>query len=135
MSKTYTVKQGDYLVKIARENGFVDYRTIWEHPENKQLKEKRKNPSVLFPGDVLFIPDRNDKKESGGTDQTHRFQLKLGKNVLRLVLEDLYGNRVANATCELGVSGEVYNVVTTADGTREKQIAIDAQGAELLPQD
>jgi N-acetylmuramoyl-L-alanine amidase len=135
MAKTYTVKQGDYLVKIARENGFLDYRTIWEDPQNKSLKEKRKNPSVLFPGDVIAIPDRQDKKESGATGQKHRFQLGLAKNMLRLILEDSYGNRIGNARCELHVDGTIFNVTSMADGKIEQQIPIDAQEAELIVTD
>jgi N-acetylmuramoyl-L-alanine amidase len=135
MAMTYTVKQGDYLVKIARENGFLDDRTIWEHPQNKSLKEKRKNPGVLFPGDVIFIPDCQDKEESGATGQKHRFELSVAKNQLRLILEDLYGNRIGNARCELHVNGTVFNVTSMADGKIEQQIPIDAQEAELIVTD
>ena len=57
MASEYTVK-GDYLTKIAKEHGFSDYRIIWDHAQNKQLKELRKNPNVIYPGDKLFIPTR-----------------------------------------------------------------------------
>jgi hypothetical protein len=135
MAMTYTVKQGDYLVKIAHENGFLDYRTIWEHAQNKSLKEKRKNPGVLLPGDVIFIPDRQEKEESGATGQKHRFELSVAKNKLRLILEDLYGNRIGNARCELNVDGTMFNVTSMADGKIEQQIPIDAQQAELIVTD
>jgi hypothetical protein len=57
MAIDHTVVQGEYLSKIARNYGFSDYRTIWEHPKNAALKQARQNPNVLFPGDRLFIPD------------------------------------------------------------------------------
>ena len=106
---SYTVKQGDYLPKIAEENGFYDYRTIWEHAKNQQLKDKRKNPNVLAPGDELFIPEKTLKKESGATGQLHPFRVKTGKLLLRLIVEDsCTGKPVANAKCELRVDGGVF---------------------------
>jgi hypothetical protein len=135
MASHYTVKPGDYVAKIAEENGFYDFLTIWEHAQNKQLKEKRKNPNVLAPGDELFIPDKTLKKESGATGQLHRFQVKPGKLLLRLVLEDLYGKPVANAKCELRVDGALFQLVSAADGKIEKEIPLTAQDAELVVTD
>jgi len=131
----YTVKQGDYLVKIAEENGFADFRTIWEHAQNKELKEKRKNPNVLAPGDELFIPDKKNKTESVATGKTHTFKLKRGKNLLRLVLEDLYGKPIANANCALRVEGKSFQVVSGADGKIEQEIPVTAQEGELVVKD
>ena len=61
MGKNHYVEQGEYLAQIARSYGFVDYNTIWDAPENQGLKDKRKNPNILFPGDKLFIPDKETK--------------------------------------------------------------------------
>ena len=132
MAPQYRVKQGDYLTKIANENGFVDYRTIWDHPQNKQLKDKRKNPNVLAPGDELFIPDKAGKDEEAATDQKHTYVAKTSKNMLRLILEDLYGNPIANAKCELQVEGKVFEIVSGADGKIEHEIPATAQNAELV---
>jgi hypothetical protein len=41
LGENYTVKQGDYLSKIASEHGFFDHTTIWNHPANAELKKKR----------------------------------------------------------------------------------------------
>ena len=37
----HIVRQGEHLARIARQHGFSDYQTIWDHPENAQLKQKR----------------------------------------------------------------------------------------------
>jgi N-acetylmuramoyl-L-alanine amidase len=131
----YIVKQGDYLPKIAEDHGFYDYQTIWDHAKNKALKDKRKNPNVLNPGDELFIPDKTLKEVSRPTGQTHRFQVKPGTLKLRLVLEDLYGKPIANASCELRVDGAVHQVVSGGDGKIEKDIPVNAQSAELVVKD
>ena len=67
MPITYTVVQGDYVSRIAAQQGFAGYSKIWNHPNNAELKNLRQNPEVLYPGDVLFIPDREDRStESEG---------------------------------------------------------------------
>jgi LysM domain len=57
MSTPYTVRPGDYLVKIARDNGFKSWQQIYWHPDNKALRAKRHNPDRIFAGDVIMIPD------------------------------------------------------------------------------
>ncbi|MGB9698788.1 MAG: LysM peptidoglycan-binding domain-containing protein [Thermodesulfobacteriota bacterium] len=52
----YTVKQGDCLSSIGEKYG-IFWEKIWNQPKNDKLKEKRKNPNILYPGDVIFIPD------------------------------------------------------------------------------
>ena len=47
---------GDTTTKLAFEHGlFPD--TLWNHPDNEDLRSKRDDPNVLYPGDKIFIPD------------------------------------------------------------------------------
>ena len=85
MSLTYSIKQGDYLAKIAKDHGFSDWKIIWNHADNKGLKDKRKDPNILYPGDRLFIPDREEKHESIVVDDTHKFAVKRSKLKFALV--------------------------------------------------
>lgn len=85
MAIDHTVKQGESVMSIAEENGFL-CGTLWNHPKNARLKAKRGDPDVLMPGDVLHIPDRGERKESGGTDQCHNFKRKGIPAVVRVVL-------------------------------------------------
>src|SRR5258705_4409473 len=71
----HVVSQGECLNSIAANYGFV-WKTIWNHPDNADLKAERKNPNVLYPDDVLVIPDKTIKEESAATEQTHRFKRK-----------------------------------------------------------
>ena len=73
--KSHTVKQGDCISSISEENGFF-WETVWNHPRNKELKKKRKDPNVLFPGDVVFVPDIRIKEVTKATDQVHKFRVK-----------------------------------------------------------
>lgn len=119
---SYTVKQGDHLSRIAQQNGFRDYRTIWDHPQNGDLKRKRANPNVLMPGDVLFIPDKQNKQEKAPTGAAHVFQIKRTKLILRLAVLDFDNRPVANADCELEVEGRKYSLKTDAKGKIEQAI-------------
>ena len=71
----YTVKQGDCLSSIAHRFGFCDWHVLWDHPSNAAFKAKRKNPNIIYPGDVLFIPVKEPKLEDCPTEQRHTFQL------------------------------------------------------------
>lgn len=131
----HVVKQGEYLSKIAKDHGFADYLTIWNHPQNTDLKKKRQNPNVLFPGDKLFIPPRETKEESRPTEKKHRFQIKKNKLMLRLTLEDAFLRPIANAKCELTVEGETFKLVTNGQGKLEQEIPADAEKAALIIKD
>jgi hypothetical protein len=132
MAGNYTVKQGDHLSKIAKDFGFSDYHTIWDDPNNADLKQKRQDPNVLFPGDTLFIPDREAREESASTDQQHRYQVRRPKLQLRLVLEDLYEKPIANAPCVLALGSETRDVTTDATGRIEQDIPSDVHDAFLI---
>jgi len=58
MPKNYTVQPGDTLSKIASKHGFNNYRDIYDHPSNAPFRAKRPNPNLIFPGDVIVIPEK-----------------------------------------------------------------------------
>ena len=72
MASNNTVQQGDHLLRIAKAFG-LSWQTIWKHPNTSDLKNKRQNPNVLYPGDLIYIPDRQLRQESRSTDKKHGF--------------------------------------------------------------
>lgn len=135
MPKTHTVKQGEYLSGIAEQYGFTDNAKIWDDPANADLKSKRKNPNVLFPGDQLTIPDKESKEISGSTGQRHRFQVRLPGLKLRIVLEDMYEKPIANAQCHLRVESEEIELTTDSTGKIERTIRASAAAGQLTLED
>jgi len=131
----HTVKPGDYLSKIARQHGYTDFHVIWDHPENAELKRKRKNPNILFAGDRLFIPDKQTKTESVATEQRHRFQVKGGSLLLRIVLKDIDDEPIAQAACALEVDGAEHFLTTDANGLIEQAIPGTAERGTLTIDD
>ena len=135
MTGYHTVAQGEHVPGIAWSYGFSDYLTIWNHPNNAELKNKRVNPNVLFPGDSLFIPDRKQNEYARPTEKKHPFILKRPPLKLRLTLQDQYENPIANAACVLSVDSESHQVTTDADGKVELEIPRSAKKSLLVIQD
>jgi N-acetylmuramoyl-L-alanine amidase len=72
---TYTVAAGDCIWSIAYENGLY-WKTVWDHPQNAELKRQRSSPFLLMPGDVVSVPDLHQSLVSAPSQQRHRFRLK-----------------------------------------------------------
>lgn len=138
MSTTHVVSQGECVATIAGEYGFREWKTVWDHPKNASLKDRRKNPNVLFPGDEIFIPDLNIGQYSRSTGSKHTFQLKVAHPVkLRLQLVDGRGKAYADASYTLEVHDAAGAPVvrkqgkTPANGLVEAVIPDDASSGHL----
>ena len=131
MSDVHSVEQGEHLSQIAKLYGFPDYKILWDHPQNADLKNLRKNPNILLPGDQVFIPDMEEKEEPGSTDKRHSFVVDKETLKLRLVLEDIYEKPIAGAQCALLVDGQVFQLTTDAHGKIEQEIPLDAKEGVL----
>ena len=132
MSSTHVVTQGEHLSCIAAEYGFHDYAVIWNDANNAQVKSDRQNPNVLFPGDSLYIPDKEHKQEPGATSKRHTFEVKQQTLKLRLVLEDIYEKPIANASCTLTVEQEQFQLTSDSQGKIEHEISPSAQSCTLV---
>ncbi len=125
----YTVQQKECLANLAAQFGF-SWKTIWNHPQNAQLKQKRKNPNVLLPGDLLFIPERKLKEVSAASQQLHKFKKKREKVMFRLrLLEE--GEPRRNVDYTLQVGDLTLRGTTNGDGKLEHEIPADATEAVL----
>jgi N-acetylmuramoyl-L-alanine amidase len=112
----YTVRQGDCLSSIAAAHGISDWRTIYNAPENALFRTLRPNPNLIYPGDVLEVPDPERKTESGSTEQRHRFRAVAWGPRLRIRVLDQERRALANATYELVIDGQRSTGVTRGDG-------------------
>lgn len=125
----YIVEQGECISSIAYEYGFFP-DTLWDLAENSELKQKRKDPNVLFPGDEVFIPDKREKTESGATEQKHRFERKGVPAKIRLkVLRN--DKPRANVPYRLTIDGDIRMGQTGSNGFIEETIPPNAVQCEL----
>jgi N-acetylmuramoyl-L-alanine amidase len=131
MGETHRVQQGECLSSIAKDYGFADWRTIYEHSENAAFREKRPDPNILCPDDLIYIPDKETREESRGTDAKHNFKRKTPKTLLRLALKNRIWQPLANKRYELVIHGAFHPGSTNGEGILEQEIPADLEEAEL----
>ena len=128
----HTVKKGEYLSSIGKRYG-ISWERIWDLPENKELRDKRKTPNILQPGDKLVIPDKEVKKESVSTDQRSTFKRKIGKSKIKLVLMDEFGDPVSGISYQLSILGKDDIVGDIGDdGLIEAEVPLDIKSVKLV---
>lgn len=131
MAKTYTIQKGDCVESVSRKFGFGDFRIIYDHPNNAELKQKRPKPNLLVAGDEVFIPDIELKEESGSTESRHSFELVTKPVKLRMVLKDDKDQPFADKQYELKVGDQEYTGNTDSSGYFEHEISPGAKSGEL----
>jgi len=125
------VGAGETTSSLAKKYGFF-WKTIWDHPENAELKAKRKDPNVLFEDDDIFIPEKQvNPGVSKGTEQEHVFKLKGEPAKLKLQLLKL-GEPRANEAYVLEVNNTLIDGKTDGDGRIEHYIPADASAGRLI---
>ena len=132
MPVEHRVEQGECLSSIADSYGFSDYRTIYNHADNADFREKRPNPNVIMPGDVLTIPDITSKTVACETALRHVFTLKQAITKLRIVLASDSGELYCGKRYRLTVDGQDYEGKTDSEGLVEQTIPAGAKEAELV---
>ena len=126
----HEVVQGECISSIAGQAGFL-WETIWNHPANAQLKSGRKDPNILMPGDMVFVPRKTKKVVACATDRRHRFVRKGSGCVLRLqVLEN--DEVQSNVAYILVVDGMTFTGTTDEEGKLEHPIPSGAKSAKLI---
>lgn len=109
--KTYVVRQGDYLEKLANQLGF-DAGSVWNAGENAELRAKRR-PEQLCPGDVLHVPDPDLDWQRLEAGTSNRYRARVPRVLVNLVFER-DGKPDANQRCV--IEGLGAPVETTTDG-------------------
>lgn len=126
----HVVRQGECIESIALAAGYLP-DTLWNHPDNAQLKRERKDPSLLLPGDRVQVPDPRPKQESAADGQKHRFHRKGLPSKLRVrILRD--GEPRKNEPYTLNIDGRLSQGSTDGDGVVEVPVPPNAQQGTLI---
>lgn len=126
----YVVKQGDCIESIAQKHGLF-WQTIWNHPENLELKKANRDANALLPGDRVFIPSIQIKKETAATDTRHRYRRKGVPSKMRIVFKDEEDKPRAGIRYVLKLDGVLESGKTNNEGAVEYAIKPDASIGKL----
>jgi phage baseplate assembly protein gpV len=111
--KPYVIRQGDYLKKLAHTLGF-DADAVWNHAKNADMAKQRQ-PNLLHPGDILYVPDPTLKWETLSKGTTNSYVVTVPKTTLTLSFKDAKGP-MANAAYVVEGLGEKLEGTTDGNG-------------------
>ena len=134
----HVVRQGDTIPSISAYYGFRDWATVWNAPENERLR-KRRDPNLLLPKDVVYIPERRRREESGATDHHYRFRCRRRRVRLIARVLDPHGAPYASVDFKLSVGSRQLEGVTDTGGwidveisSTDDQAFLEIEGEHLL---
>lgn len=127
------IGNGDSIVSVAKDAGFF-WEDLWNHGSNSDLKSKRKDPNVLYKGDVVHVPELEKKILDKACDQRHEFKRK-GDPVKYRVRLLRYGKARKNEAYTLDLGGELLQGTTDADGKIEQWLPGGCKGGRLILND
>jgi len=93
MAKTYQphiVRQGEHLDRLAFLRG-ADPDEVWNDPSNADIKAKRASKDVLYPGDVVHLPEGEQEGLALEQGTTNRYTADVPKRTLRVTVNSQKG--------------------------------------------
>jgi hypothetical protein len=123
----FIAQQGDCLSSIAQRFAFLNWRTIYDDPQNKGLRAARPNPNVLAPGDKVFVPQKQPRIEESPTGTRAVYRVLTTSTRLRIAFE---GKRVNDY--ELSVGGQTFTGQVSEGGLIDHLIPASATEGDLV---
>lgn len=133
MGKIHTVKQGENFNLIAKQHNIADWRDIYRHADNAELRKKRPNPNILQPGDQVIIPDLVKPKVMIRSGTHHAFVLAGGNQKLQLRIVDHTNTPLGGLKTVLTVDGAQKTMTTDKAG--QLQVALTRADIQEIPLD
>ena len=128
---THEVTQGESLPSIAAQYGWHDWKPIYDHADNAELKRKRPNPNHLYPGDKVVIPPPENDWLSRATGQSHTIVIHRPLVRFRVRLSDEDGEALAGAKYCLEFGDYKREGQTSSEGFVDEPIPITARSGQL----
>lgn len=127
----HIVQQGEHLPEIARKYGFGKHSVILDHPENQKLRDDKRDPHLLLPGDRVFIPEHRKTAVEVQAEKRHQFVVEVPKLMLRVFLHDENDKPLGFKPFTVTIGGRKVDGTTGRDGLVEVPIPINAHDGKL----
>lgn len=128
---THKVEQGECLSVIAARHGLT-WQQLWDCEANAALRERRKNPDILYPGDEVEIPEAKPSRVPLVLDaKTTVVKRRADRKPFKLKLLDADGKALARTEYKLTVGDEKRSGRTNADGVLREEIPLEVTAATL----
>jgi hypothetical protein len=127
----YTVQQGDCMASIAQDHGFF-WQTLWNLPDNADLKQLRKNQNVLLAGDTVVVPDLRPKQQPCPDGAKYTFVRKGVPEILNMTLKDSQQRPRAKLDYIIVIDGVSRRGKTNAQGELSESIPPNAKLGKLI---
>lgn len=125
-----TVVSGDCLSSIAARFGLT-WPILWDAPENAGLRQKRKDPNILYPGDQVFVPETKPKGDPAATGQRHNYEVDIEPTFVKLRFLFMGLPRKGIRWALMLSDREMDSGVLDADGFMESRIDARAETGRL----
>lgn len=136
MSTRHVIQPGECLQSLAATFGLRDAQTLFVAPENEKLRQLRKTPLDVGPGDTVVVPDTKPKERTLGTGKTHAVTVSSRKTKIRVAVCDDQGHPLAGKPYTLHLEGDSPREgTTTGAGLVEQPLGIEVQDALLVVHD
>lgn len=130
MPVRHTVVPGTSVARLAKQYGLAP-ATIWDSPDNAELKALREDMNILAPGDVVVIPDKRTGGVARPTGARHVFRRVGVPMPFRIQLLTL-GTPRKNQSYVLEVGGVRYDGVTDDEGRIERYLPNESETGRLI---
>jgi hypothetical protein len=127
-TRPHVVVQGEYLSKLAALYGF-DPKTVWHDAKNDELRQKRPDPEVLCPGDILYVPEKPQTSLPITIGSANTFEGRVPSVKLIARFRDDKGP-LANEPYEVPQYG--LKGTTDAQGQIDVEVPVVDHGVEVL---
>src|SRR5438105_9041150 len=132
MPVRHVLERGECLQSLALQHGFKDGQTIYDGPDNADLRHKRAAPAEIVPGDVVVIPDRTPRELPLTKGKPNRFKVQVPAGMLRVYVCDEAGQALAGKSYELKIKDDTVEGKTTSDGAVEEPVRLNAIAGMLV---
>lgn len=130
--RPYVIRQGDYLTKLAHTMGF-DGSAIWNHPRNKPIRERRSEPDMLHPGDILWIPDAPEyKRLTVKSGASNRYVARIPKKPVELRVQIGGEPLPKEPYVILGLGPDPVEGATDETGFLKTQVQVHVREIEVI---